>query len=376
MNKNTPFYIVSYFSTSDKNSRVGGLRPYFLYKRLLESGYNAKLILPNVSDNDLTIIIKEGKFIKNIKPFLRIFPPDNSIAWSIKVFLYLKKNNRNNSFIVMTTSPPYGLGLVGLLCKKFLKNSIWIADYRDLWTKNTLYNPPLTKKIINPILEDKFHKYADIIVKNTKWDLVAHIEQFPFTKNKSLFMRNGFNEVIENNSHVKYRFIYSGGTYNGLATNEIVLFLNNLKKINPEIICDFYGEHDEYMNNETTINYCGSKSSYEIPMLLTKYRFGLIYLPENSDKGGRVPQKLYDYIGSGVIPIFFNASVEVTEILKELNTGLIIKKDTQISEIIEFIDNYTFNMNSNISEKYSRNSQFDYFIKYIENKLGFKLISE
>ena len=52
MNKNTPFYIVSYFSTSDKNSRVGELRPYFLHKRLLEKGYNAKLILPSGSRDD------------------------------------------------------------------------------------------------------------------------------------------------------------------------------------------------------------------------------------------------------------------------------------------------------------------------------------
>jgi len=369
MNRKTPFFIISYFTFSDKNSIVGGLRPFYIYKKLLEKGWDVKLITPYNNDG-IGVSIKEGFFIKLIKPLLRVLPPDSSIAWSFKVFLYLKRINKNEHFIVFTTAPPHGIGLTGLFCKLFLKNAFWIADYRDLWTKNALYNPPITKKYIDPVLESKFHKYANLIILNTKWDLKLHQNLFPFIIDKSIFIRNGFNKLLNNSFSNKYKFIYAGGTQKGKATISIIELLEKINMAGVSAICDFYGEYDKNMENSTFIKYCGSIESNKVPELLTQYKFGFIYLPKDCQEGGRVAQKFYDYIGSGVIPICYNASIEMKGMMNELKTGIGINDNTLTDEIIEFIHNTTFNAKRAQREKYTRDSQFEVLIDEIE-KRGF-----
>ncbi len=364
IDKLKPFYIISYFNFFDKGSRVGGLRPYYLYRMLLEKGLNVQLITPSANDQN-QITIKEGLFTKLCKPFFKVLPPDASIIWAIKVFFFLRRVNKKKKFIVFTTSPPYGIGLTGFLCKKFLKNAVWISDYRDLWTKNTLYNPPITKKFLDPILERKFHERADLIVLNTKCDRELHRNVFPFIHSKSIFVRNGFNTVVANQSTNTNKFIYSGGTYKGIATNEIIDFLNNLNKNHNNYSCDFYGEYDESMENSSHIKYCGSIAPESVPELLSNYKYGFVYLPEGSQYGGRVAQKFYDYIGSGVIPICFNASIEMTKIIEDLNTGIIVNKNTSSADLETLFKGAKFNAQMDQVKNYTRDSQFEYLFNEI-----------
>ena len=365
VSKKTPFYIVSYFTKSDKKSMVGGIRPYFLYDMLVEKGWNVYLVTPNY-ENGNEIVITEGYVLRFLKPLLRLFSPDYTIGWALKVYSFFKKNPSESLFVVFTTVPPNGLGIIGLLVKLFLKNSVWIADYRDLWTMNTLYNPPITKKFIDPILEREFHKKADLVILNTNWDSELNQKKFPFLKGKSTFIRNGFDKVLPNKSYRDMKFVYSGGTYKGMATKKINEFLIELNRLNFAYTCDFYGEYDRFMPNAPFIEYKGTVNFKEVPELLTNYKFGMIYLPEGSESGGRVVQKLYDYIGSGVIPICFNASKEMKEILIDLNIGLPINDETNIQDVLKFINGAKFDVINEKLEKYTRFRQFEGLIERIE----------
>ncbi len=367
MNRDIPIYIVSYFNFSDKKTLVGGLRPYYLYRKLQRELWNVKLITPENS-NVGSITIKENKILRFFKPILKIFPPDYSVFWGIKTFLYLKKENRSKKFIVFTTVPPHGLGIIGLLCKLFLRNSIWISDYRDLWTKNALYNPPITKKYFDPILEDKFHCYSDLVIFNTKWDLDLNIKLFPDIVNKSFYIRNGFNNQHENKCFDVFRFVYAGGTTKGEAALRIIKLLEELNLSGYCYSCDFYGEYHNEMDACKYVSYKGTIESEDVPELLTNYKFGFIYLPDGCENGGRMAQKFYDYIGSGVIPICFNTSIEMQHLMNVLGVGFSIYKETTNDELIDFLKKAHFSSDNNLILRYSRDFQFD---KLIERLSGF-----
>jgi glycosyltransferase involved in cell wall biosynthesis len=369
MNKQVPIYIISYYNYSDKRTLVGGLRPYYLYEKLRKDDWNVKLITPEKSNVD-SLTITENKFLHLLRPILRIFPPDYSIFWGIKIFFYLKKANKFNKFIVFTTVPPHGLGIIGLLCKLFLKNAIWISDYRDLWTENPLYNPPFTKKYIDPIFEKKFHKYSDLVVFNTKWDLEFNIKLFPNIINKSIFVRNGFNFQLINKSKSEMNFVYAGGTTKGEATRRIIKLLEEINSENNLYTCDFYGEYNKELEDCKFINYLGTIEPDKVAELLTNYKFGFIYLPKGCENGGRMAQKFYDYIGSGVTPICFNPSLEMQEIMNEIKVGFSIFKETKNSEIIDYISNVElFDYTKSELLKFSREYQFNYLIQNLSRNL-------
>jgi hypothetical protein len=363
MNKEIPFYIVSYYNYSDKKTLVGGLRPYYLYQKLKEDDCNVYLVTPETSIIG-SITISESKFLRLLRPILRVFPPDYSMFWSFKIFLYLRKSNKTNPFVVFTTAPPHGLGIIGLLCKLFLKNAIWISDYRDLWTENPLYKPPITKKYIDPIFERKFHKYSDLVIFNTKWDLELNRRLFTNIHNKSIYVRNGFNLPLKNKSKSEMSFVYAGGTTKGEATRRIIKLLEEINTGNYLYTCDFYGEYNKEMEDCKFINYLGVIEPDQVADLLTNYKFGFIYLPNGCEKGGRMAQKFYDYIGSGVIPICFNTSIEMQEIMNELQVGFSIFTGTTNSEIIDYFSNvHLINYKNSELLKFSRDHQFNYLIE-------------
>ncbi len=373
MKSDVTFYIVSYFSLSDKRSIVGGLRPYYLFQKLKDEGFNVKLITSLEAEN--SIAIKEGFFIKLLKPLFKIFPPDYTVLWSLKVFLYLLTRGRKEKNIIFTTSPPYGIGMTGWLGRLFLKNTKWVADYRDLWIENPLYKPLITKKFIDPILEKLFHKHADLVVLNTKKDLELHQRLYPFIREKSIFIRNGFNKLNQNKSNEKLRFIYAGGTNRGYLTEKIIHFLNELNAQGLRFEGDFYGEKDDFMDQSDLVHYKGKIASEEIPELLTNYKYGMLYLPEGGIEGGRMSQKFYDYIGSGLIPICFNASLEMKGIIDDLDTGLAVYESTPMDEVISFLRTASFKASNDQLRKYTRTYQFENLIEKIKESLDFNTMS-
>jgi hypothetical protein len=360
-------YVISYFSLNDQESRVGGHRPFYLFKLLEEKGFEAEFITRNI-DVGVETEIKEGFLLRLFKPILRLAAPDFSIFWSIKVFWYIKKKNLGveSKNIVLTTMPPYGVGLSGWLCKIFLKNIFWVVDFRDMWTSNPLYNPPFYKRGVNKFLEDKYHLSADLIVSNTQWDMNIHRSKYPFADGKLIYIRNGFNFVVENKSlhdKQKIKFVYSGGTYKGLATKKISDLLFNLNMIGVKCICEFYGEHDEFMDSSQFISYMGEVRSESIPHLLSNYRVGLLVLPAANQNGGRVAQKFYDYIGSGVIPLCINPSEEMESLINEINFGFVIKDSTPVEEIKDFLLKSNQVMKYEDVLQYTRRAQFENLLK-------------
>lgn len=351
-------YIVSYFSLNDPRSLVAALRPYKLAAFLEERGESVTIITPNAG-NGRERVVSEGPVIDRVKFLLKIFPPDYTLFWSIRIFLAMRKEWKEEPFYLLTTCPPYGLGFLGLLLKGCGFKFTWICDFRDLWMGNPLYHPPVTKRFFNPWFERMFYRYCDIMTFNTAWDLEYNCRRFPFLREKGIYVRNGFDVIRKNTSTPDFRFVYAGGTTKGEATPYVIKILTTLNRYGIAATCDFYGEYDDTLKSSPYITYHGVLSPEEITTILSTYRLGFIYLPAGCERGGRVAQKFYDYMGAGVIPVVVRPSLEMVNMMKEFNTGVAVFDATKEEDLVHEIEHATFSAKVSELHSLTRSSQFE-----------------
>lgn len=322
-------YIFSYWTYNNPRTFVGAIRPYRMYDFFRQKRSDVLLITPHgtsrAKDEPTYRVVPENRWMR--WGIFRAFPPDYTFLWSLKVLWKLRSElRRQPCCFLLTTCPPNGLVMAGLVGKVVFGSRLkWILDFRDLWTKHPLYVPPLTKKSFDPLLEKCAVRYADLILCNTTWDEAHWAARFPKYKARLLTVTNGFNELVCNHaprSAGGFQFVYTGGTTAGQATRWVHRLLTQWQIAGVEADCDFYGEYDGLMDTSPNITYCGKVPHDEIPALLAAYRFGFIYLPQGSEEGGRVAQKFYDYLGSGVIPVCYRPSREMRRLMRELDTGI------------------------------------------------------
>lgn len=372
------WFIVSYRNLSSK--AVGGIRGDRLKKFLLEKGIATSLISCNSGGDDNEVEVKEriGErcfFGRAIGAFL---PIDNTLFWAYKVYQKLKNHPYS---VVLTTAPPFGISLVGLLLKKQKNTHFWIADFRDPWTLNVLYRPifyPYKKRVAN-YLEKRIFYQADLILLNTETDLNNYLIKYPFIKQKSLVVRNGFDSFKENQADLQeksnnIKLIYAGSAYQGgVAARAVVDFLKQANHFSSQrVVCDYYGEHHPYLQDSASITYKDNISYEAISRVLRTYRMGIIYLQEACIDSGRITQKFYDYIGCGVIPIVINPSKEMSLHMDKLNVGIKVFPKDDFRKIMtkvqaQYLSNTS--LDSKLLGRYTRSHQFEKILLFIKNKM-------
>ncbi len=376
MNKNDlkdkKWFLVSYDSL--RTSLVGGNRINRLNKYLQQEGIDSTLISREISPKE-GIRVEDLRLVRFGKKMLGGgFIVDPSILWAFRVYRLLRHEFSN--IVLLSSQPPFGVSYLGLICKFFKRDLFWIADFRDPWTLNPLYNPFPFGKLFSKFYERKVFENADLIIFNTKTDKDNHCQKFKYLREKSIVVRNGFGEVISNISSTekgkKLKIVYSGGAYpRASAANNVVQFTERINKAGYEVVCDYYGEYDSILSKSDYVNYKGKISQTEVPRVLSNYRFGLIYLPEENLGGGRVTQKFYDYIGSGVSPIVINPSKEMLNMMSRLKTGIVLFSKTDIESAIPILKAESEKKMPSIEEglikQYTNEYQFEKLLDYFEN---------
>jgi hypothetical protein len=366
------WFLVSYHNL--KTSLVSVQRFHFLRKYLLSKKINVHLITRAEGASSENISIKEPLLSRRWPKLVNSFSlTDRSSWWAVRVASYI--TDRKQPIILHTTMPHYGVGWVGLLLRLRKIPFFWIADFEDPWTINPVYKPFLSfiKLPLHNILEQIVFKKADLLIFNTATDLKNYRHKYPFITNKSISIRNGFHQVVSNKSHIgsskEMAFVYAGSVYpKGSTAKAIIAFLDQLNINGFPAKCDFYGNHHPSLDSSEHVNYCGSISYLEVPNLLNQYRMGIIFLQEVCIGGGRITQKFYDYIASGVIPIVINPSDEIIQQLELLNTGISIFPKDDMRKIAKhvkelYFSDFTFDPKD--LEPYSRQYQFDLFFDYL-----------
>lgn len=175
-----------------------------LYKTVVN---NEKIV-----DEYINEINKTGNFV---------FIPDQNIFWAVNVIdriaNYIDFNEIN---IIYTTSGPYSAHIIGYYLKLHYQKP-WVADFRDEWTNNPLFNISENNIIyrINYELEDSIVKFADNILTTTEMAALNYIERFSLSEYKVKTITNGYDEddfkdiTIEVNNNDKFTIFHNGIIY-------------------------------------------------------------------------------------------------------------------------------------------------------------------
>ena len=318
-----------------------------------------------------------------------IFPIDKQIGWvpfalweAIKIIRHYKIRK------VYITAYPFSAFLVGILLKKVFKEKIfWVADYRDAWQFEPKFDKMvshLRKKIVI-YTEKQILNYADYFVFTTDYIYSQYIKNFPFIKNKSSVITNGYDEddfqKIHPKIYPKFTFLFMGKIYL-FKGSPIPLFLAmkrykeknsdltfNLIHIGtvPQKILKFVKE-----NRINFYSYEGYKNHKEALNFLSGANV-LVIIVNNDDSSKCVlPGKLFEYLRIGKPILALGPKKSMLEKYIELtNSGVFASCEDEIE-----IENAIHSLISNIKKykpklklisNYSRENLTKQLIKIYES---------
>ncbi|MDY0319963.1 MAG: glycosyltransferase [Candidatus Cloacimonadaceae bacterium] len=184
------------------------------------------------------------KAIKLVNDIL--FPVDKQIGWTPFALLasirVIRKQKIRNVYI---TGFPFSALLMGIPLKRIFGNRIfWVADYRDAWQFEPLFESnvlPFRSHIIRKC-DDLVLRTCDRILFVTEYTKARYQKHFAWIKEKAEVITNGFDDddfaQVQPHKFDKFTFVYMGKIY-GHKGNPIPL----LRAIANANIMDFQYIH-------------------------------------------------------------------------------------------------------------------------------------
>ena len=190
-------YFVEFFSsiglevdviTSKKHPVDGPLTDTSAFKRLSRAATIYQIdymprFLRGEKEADRPLPNKESKkrnFLKKIKPMLiKLFGAffDHRTLWAVKCLRFLRRHTINHRYdYVLTSSLPVSVNLVGWYLQRNNAAHYWVADFRDLWSRNHLIPYSAFSRSFDSFIEKFFLKRSDLIStvsESLKADMVS-----------------------------------------------------------------------------------------------------------------------------------------------------------------------------------------------------------
>ncbi|MGC9089343.1 MAG: glycosyltransferase [Caldisericia bacterium] len=336
--------------------------PKFLYKFLKKNQKEEKDIVEKYKTIPQSLATKIR---------LLFFIPDDKIRWvkdSKKISEKIVDDNKID--IVITTSPPHSTHLLGLNLKQ-KKNIKWVMDLRDLWTENPFVLYPEKVKAVNLKFEERCLRECDLIIVVTESFKKVLLEKFNFLKEEKIkVVHIGFDLddfKVEPKNLPGFSITYAGSFYS-LQTPVFFLkafkeLLNENEEFKKEAKVYILAPFEDNVNrivNELELNKSVFVSGFIPHKDAISYILGSKLLFLFLGKGGEVtiPQKTYEYLGSGKRILATITDGECKEILKKCGVVDIVSPDDVegIKKLLlkiykEYKENKTINYNkNNISE--------------------------
>lgn len=216
--------------------------------------------------------------------------------------------------VVISSSAPYEVHLVGMLLKKRFKIP-WIADFRDPYTLNHHYRKftPLGRRA-DLLYERQIYRTADGVIFNTDHNRLESIEAFGLSAQSARFTvcQNGYDSddispVNRGSGQEPFTISYIGGV-RGDATERTFVssVLQHAETLRAErVLFRFIGNGSGVFNAEAersggvieTVGFCPQE---QLHRYWDESDALLMMLPPASGYLGWVPQKLYSYLGTGI----------------------------------------------------------------------------
>lgn len=256
--------------------------------------------------------------------------------------LWIGIRKRNKFDIIIASSPPLTIGIVGRILS-FVYKIPWIFDIRDIWpdvaVEAEMINEKSTINEISQKLAQYLYKHAHHITPVTAGKLVK-IENKRVDREKLTVVENGIDSDIIKNSitkdwrvdlNLEDKFIL---TYAGLIGKaqgvNLIVETAKLLKGNNEIHFLIVGEGVEKKNlvektnelNLSNVTFIDNQPKEHIPTLLKTSDIGLIPLVNNNLKDA-IPSKLLEAWACR-LPVILIAGGEAADLVSKTNGGEVL----------------------------------------------------
>jgi glycosyltransferase involved in cell wall biosynthesis len=269
--------------------------------------------------------------------------------------------------VIVSSSGPYTVNLVAEKIKRIGLAKYWVADFRDLWVDNHIYNGLFPFTVIERILEKKCLFKADLIT--TVSDELANILKRKTKKNIEVIY-NGFEEnLVENKNNGKgimdnsiVRLAYTGTIYpQGQDPTPLLKAFAYIKKYYPEIVSKIKliiaGVGTEIWINQAkrcgVLEFIENKNivSRNESLKIQKKCNALVLLDWQDPTKGVITGKLFEYlIGSQIILVIGGKKGSVIDtIIKEARRG--IHLESEIRDIVKILVNMVNNKNKFVDQR-------------------------
>jgi len=290
---------------------------------------------------------------------------------------------RNNFDIIIASSPPLTIGILGLILSKIYKIP-WILDIRDIWPdvaveagmlKENGFVDRLSKKLANylynhathltPVTESKLTKIKRVGIPINRMSIVSNGVDFDLINNAK--QKNWRSELgLEN----KFILAYAGLIGIAQGVNVIIETAIQLKEEN-DIHFLIVGEGVEKQKLQdyakslrlNNITFLPSLLKESVPSLLTTSDIALI--PLVSDKlQDAVPSKLLE-AWACKLPVILIAGGEAADIVNKANGGIVVNSNDiagimtaiiKLKDSPKLVNQYSENGFDYVSINYDRES--------------------
>lgn len=322
--------------------------------------------------------------------------PDFFDLWAKTAY----KEISNQKFdIILTTAPPYAIHKVGYWYKKKYPDTIWIADWRDLWIHHPIYPGLPIARHYEKYLELRYFKNADINTFAT--DGMVKKAQSYYRQLKAEVLYNGFDFSYKKHNTPKsrddiFQFVYTGTVYPGyrdadklLSAFSEALERSSNKKVNVQFV--FAGSCESVLDTARNLNILEHVSvlgrlKRDDAISLQYEADGLIYLDCVSPDGSTevIGGKLFEYLcmRKPVISVNSPPNGEAATLLEKSGLGKVFYTEQQENLVNFFSSILTGNSeismppNDNFINQFSRRASSLKLANYINREIDKKPITQ
>jgi len=281
--------------------------------------------------------------------------------------------------VIITSTPPPPIDLVGYTAKKFNKDIFWIEDLRDLFSN--------VAKEFGYISSESYYfikKYEKIMWNNI--DLIATTTQtiaedlhgiYHIPQEKFFHLPNSTNLSIFKNRKLKREniIVYAGNVGICQDLEKVILAMRH---VNAKLYVIGGGETKRDLEKLVTekemfnVIFFDKMSRENLSNFLNKCKVGLAPLSDRVNLRYAMPSKVYDYIACGV-PVLATGIGELANFITQNEIGIVAKNNVEdiaekLNYLLENFKEYSKNA-FKVSKKHDRRVIVKKFYKRIEEEL-------
>lgn len=296
--------------------------------------------------------------LKNLKTHFGLI--DLFYFWIFPAYMFFKEYLMQEKYdYIISSHLPTASSIIAFLIKRSSKDSIWIADLRDLWSDN----PNIGKliKIYERLLEKLVLSKADILV--TVSEPLCNVLRKRYPSKTILQIENGFDEkefpgwkknLLSSNFSInkeKFNFSYTGLLSKDRDPKIFFQAVNRLfstKENKSKLEVNFYGNNSSLAKESVkNVNADLAKSVYchDVVDRLSSLRiqreadFLLLFESSKVENIGNLTGKIFEYMASGtpIIAIGVCKNHVVSKVLEKTGTGIGVNTLEELEEILSDI---------------------------------------